>query len=217
MIKKKRTKYFGTLCFFFLPLFGVFGENEKTWSVQMDCQTPKHGPPGAQGEAGAQGPQGGPGPVGPPGSGFEASGSFYTTETNLTIQPDFNVPFDATAEAVNITNTAGILTINLPGDYLVTYGVAPISLSTGISGTFCLNLNNGTQLTGSFSNFTLAQQPAGPDERYFEALSIIIPITSANSTLAVQNSGTNNVVLGTSDGTSTSAYITVLRLGDVAP
>ena len=133
----------------FLLLTGVFGtdtllsqESSIIPSTEMRCPSPKQGPPGIPGLGGA-------------GASY-AYGGFYlippSSSGNITTLASFGeqVPMSNTSGSQNTSvSSSGTVLINLPGDYLVTYGVSIYQFSDQATiPTFVLTLN-GNQVLGS--------------------------------------------------------------------
>lgn len=170
------------------------------------------GPTGPIGPTGESGPQGNPGTT----TILTAYGSF-SLEGSQPIGSDTPIPFNAApSAALNITSDgAGLITVAIPGDYLITYSYSILTIDEAprTFTNFGIYIN-GSVLGRTITTVHLTNSPGGPDDLYFETSSYIISIGFFNSIIEVRNFGANAVTVGTTDGTSTSAYITFVRLGD---
>lgn len=179
------------------------------------CRT-RQGPIGPIGPVGPIGPIGPVGPVGPSGTGATtAYGGFYFTET---VALNFNdpVPFNATTANFNTSLSApGAVTINEPGDYLVTYGVSAIILTTNEppNPEFKLTLN-GIDVPGSFISWNF------PTNAFMQTMSVIIRVPNPSNLqlINISTGGDNQLVLssGLSNSIDVTGYINVLRLNNIS-
>ena len=177
-------------------------------SIEMKCHEPKQGPPG-------------------PSSGgvINAYGSFYVTGPidggGIPLSFDEQVPFNLTSSSLNTSLTGtGSVVINIPGNYLVTYGVSIFQLTTSApTAHFKLTLN-GTDVPGSFSSWIADLLNNIVYE--VQAVSVIVPVTAAGSVLELVNistGGDGTVTISSQEQNliDTSAYISVLLLSDTTP
>lgn len=204
------------ILFMFCLVFQVVSARELSINQSFDCKQPKQGPPGPEGPTGPTGPTGpagATGPAGPAGSVTLAYGAFFTTD-NPTVTSGNPVPINQTSGSLNTSLSAGNVVIALTGDYMVTYGVSALNTDITVAeASFKLTLN-GSDVAGSF---TSANLPASGGAVYLEGLSVIVHVTSPASTLSIVNSGISSVFIAAADGSSTSAYVSLIRLGDALP
>lgn len=185
-------------------------------NLVADCGKTKRGPPG---RAGPEGPQGPIGPIGPNGPSIPitAYGNFYSTFSQIVISGD-PVLFTFNGPILNTSSPgSGIITINLPGRYLVNYSVAILQLSGADQATFHLELN-GTPIIGSFSNPTLVNQPGSStaDDNFLETLSININVPIAFSSLELIGTTPAGTITLRSplNGVGANAILNLVRIGE---
>jgi hypothetical protein len=210
------------LCLTVLQLLLVTVAFQST-DLEAKCHKTRHhgrarhtGPVGPSGPSGTAGPTGPTGPIGPAGTGVtSAYGGFYFTDT-VTLDLNDPVPFNATTASFNtILSAPGIITINEPGDYLVTYGVSALLLTTNTAENpeFKLTLN-GIDVSGSFTSWNF------PVDAFMQTISVLVRVPSPSNLqlINISTGGNNQLILssGLDNSIDLTGYINVLRLNNVS-
>lgn len=181
------------------------------------CHVPERGPPGPQGPVGPQGPSGGGG--GP--TLTSAYGSFYIPETTLLAFNDI-VPFTQTSGSLNTSLTGtGAIVLDLPGTYLVTYGLSVFQYYNSPPINIFKLTFNGSDIPGSFSSWEGGYY-YGVSQ--IQTVSVIVNANTAGvlnlvniSTPSLDEDLPLSLMAPIEDEGHVVAYIMVLRLNDATP
>lgn len=164
------------------------------------------GATGATGGTGATGPRGTTGATGAPGLGLSAFAYIYST-TDQTVADNAAILFDSPSIAGPIAYTIGtsVITLSLPGNYLVSFEV---SVANGGGGEWSIALNGSVIQSQTYNNRSSNGQTFG------EA---IINVTASTNITIVNFSGgsvklSNGLTGGGKPNTAVSSSVTILKL-----
>ncbi|MBU8610564.1 hypothetical protein KM892_19895 [Bacillus pumilus] len=145
-------------------------------------------------------------------------GAFFHTGGG-TVAPGANLPL-TTRKAVStgdLTLGTNSVIINTPGVYLVTYQYNPTNTDPQNSLGDAQLILNGTPIPGSdiYSNPSPASVTPGSLGAQPATGTTLVNVTTAGSTLALQNTGSNgaSIILGGGAGTVMSTQLTLVKVG----
>jgi len=177
---------------------GPIGETGPQGPAGETGATGPQGPQGIQGPVGPQGPIGPTGPQGPAGT-VASFGGFYTSTAQTVTDGPFPLTETQAVSNMSLDTTTGVVTLENPGTYVVSYGVYALTGSTDTD-TVEIYLN-GTAVAGT--------QRSLQDDTMVDATAIIT-VDSATSTLNIQISAEGAVTFDDPNGVS--GYLTIVQI-----